>query len=312
MFIVGDILFFAVTALVLSITCLSILLHVKARDTYTREFLLVLVPLCLQVCMSSLVNYIHRVYAPQLLTGRVYENFCLWISISSILMTTILLFTMSRYLIALLPATATQRKIGDQVVTLIVLFFLVLSLFLIIGISRGSWVVAMNLTFGYHLLCANVLMIIFGITSLIYRPKAFGWEQENLLLGISASFLPMVITLPLDIIFFRNHLFKTTFLTFVIFVVFLYNFISRRYFQEHETPPLKVGVSKEILVAQGISTREEEIIELLVEGKTNSEIATALFISANTVKTHIKNIYAKLKVSNRVQLFSLLRGKELS
>ncbi len=310
MFIIGDVLLFAVTALVLSITCLSILLHFRARDTYTREFLLVLVPLCVQVCMSSLVNYLHRVYPPQMLAGRIYETFCLWISIISIMMTTILLFSMSRYLIALLPTTPKQSKFGHQIVMVIVLIFLVLSLFFIIGVSRGSWVVAMNLTFNYHLFTANLLMVAYGVTSLVYRRKALGWEQEKLLLGISASFLPIIVTVPLDMLFFRSHIFKLTYLTFIIFVVFLYDFISRRYFQEHEAPPPKGGVSKEILAKMGISAREGEIIELLVEGKTNSEIAAALFISTNTVKTHIKNIYAKLEVSNRIQLFALLRGKE--
>ncbi|HHU88717.1 MAG: helix-turn-helix domain-containing protein [Sphaerochaetaceae bacterium] len=310
MFIIGDILLFAVTSLVLSITCLSILLHVRARDTYTREFLLVLIPLCLQVCASSLINYIHRVYPPQLLAGKAYEIFCLWISLSSILMTTILLFTTSRYLISLLPATPKQRKIGEQIMMVIVLLFLVLSLFFIIGKSQGSWVVAMNLTFGYHLVFANVLMVIYGITSLVYYKKALGWEQENLLIGISASFLPLIVTFPLDMIFFRDHIFKLSFLTFVIFIVFLYTFISRRYFQEHEPPRPKGGVSKEVLTSMGISTREGEIIELLVEGKTNSEIAATLYISTNTVKTHIKNIYSKLEISSRIQLFALLRGKE--
>ncbi|NLA92375.1 MAG: LuxR family transcriptional regulator [Spirochaetales bacterium] len=310
MFIIGDILLFAVTALVLSITCLSILLHFRARDTYTREFLLVLVPLCVQICMSSLVNYIHRVYPPQMLAGRIYETFCLWISIISILMTAILLFSMSRYLIALLPATSKQSRIGDRIVMVIVLIFLVLSLFFIIGVSRGSWVVVMNLTFNYHLFSANLFMVAYGITSLVYRRKALGWEQENLLLGISASFLPIIVTFPLDMLFFRGHIFKLTYLTFIIFVVFLYDFISRRYFHEHEALPPKGGISKEVLASMGISAREGEIIELLVEGKTNSEIAAALFISTNTVKTHIKNIYAKLEVTNRIQLFALLRGKE--
>ena len=65
MFIIGDILLFAVTALVLSITCLSILLHFRARDTYTREFLGVLVPLCLHICLCSRVNDFHRVFPPK-------------------------------------------------------------------------------------------------------------------------------------------------------------------------------------------------------------------------------------------------------
>jgi len=309
-FIIGDILLFAVTALVLSITCLSILLHVRARDVYTRDILLVLIPLCLQVCMSSLVNYIHRVYPPQQLSGHVYEIFCLWVSITSITLTTILLFTMSRYMIGLLPANAEQKRIGNLIVMAIVLLFLVLSLFFIIGISRGSWVVAMNITFGYHFFVASLIMVAYGVTSLVYHKKALGWEQESLLMGISATFLPILVTFPLDLIFFREHIFKLTFLTFAVFVVFLYTFISRRYFQEHEAPIPHGGISQEKLTSLGISAREGEIIELLVRGKTNSEIAGDLYISTNTVKTHIKNIYGKLDVSNRVQLFALLRGKE--
>jgi DNA-binding CsgD family transcriptional regulator len=37
----------------------------------------------------------------------------------------------------------------------------------------------------------------------------------------------------------------------------------------------------------------------MIENKTNKEIASELFISLNTVKTHIRNLYAKLEVSNR-------------
>ncbi|NCB01711.1 MAG: LuxR family transcriptional regulator, partial [Spirochaetia bacterium] len=55
-----------------------------------------------------------------------------------------------------------------------------------------------------------------------------------------------------------------------------------------------------------ISVREKEILLLLVKGDTSHEIAANLFISHNTVKSHIKHIYEKLHVSTRVQLFSLL------
>ena len=56
-----------------------------------------------------------------------------------------------------------------------------------------------------------------------------------------------------------------------------------------------------------ISDRETEIIEALVVGKTNKEIAAELYISINTVKTHIKNIYRKLEVKNRVQLLHKIK-----
>ena len=45
--------------------------------------------------------------------------------------------------------------------------------------------------------------------------------------------------------------------------------------------------------------RETQIVELLASGKSNAEIRELLFISENTVKWHIKNIFAKLGVNNR-------------
>lgn len=50
-----------------------------------------------------------------------------------------------------------------------------------------------------------------------------------------------------------------------------------------------------------LTEREVEIIELISQGKTNVQISEDLFISMNTVKTHIKNIFAKLEVEDRTQ-----------
>ena len=51
-----------------------------------------------------------------------------------------------------------------------------------------------------------------------------------------------------------------------------------------------------------LSKQENNIKDLIIEGKTNKEIAEELFISISTVKTHITNIYSKLNVSNRKEL----------
>ena len=272
------------------------------------SFLTVLVPLCLQICITMLVTYIHRVYPPELLSGRIYETFALWITLVSIVLTTVLLYVMSRYMISLLPIHTHQQKLGNRIVTVIITAFLILSLFFILGRSRGNWVIAMNLTFGYHFFSGSMFMVLHGITAVVYRKRASGWEQEQLLSGISFTFLPLVLTFPLDLIFFSDHTFKIAYLSFSVFVVYLYFFISRHYFQDYDIPCPGEQLPRSFLEERGISSREQELIMLLVEGKTNREIAERLFISENTVKTHVKNIYSKLSVTNRVQLFSLLRG----
>ena len=48
-----------------------------------------------------------------------------------------------------------------------------------------------------------------------------------------------------------------------------------------------------------LSEREYDVFLQIFTQKTNSEIAEELFVSINTVKTHLKNLYNKLGVSNR-------------
>ena len=57
-----------------------------------------------------------------------------------------------------------------------------------------------------------------------------------------------------------------------------------------------------------ISSTEYNIIKGIWEGKTNQEIANENYTSVNTVKTHVKNIYAKLDVHSRTELLSFLRN----
>ncbi|MGG0720542.1 response regulator transcription factor [Robertmurraya massiliosenegalensis] len=67
-----------------------------------------------------------------------------------------------------------------------------------------------------------------------------------------------------------------------------------------EFPQRKV-ISKENIP---LSTRELELLQLVAKGLSNKEISKTLFISENTVKSHLKNILSKLHLENRVQLTS--------
>ena len=59
----------------------------------------------------------------------------------------------------------------------------------------------------------------------------------------------------------------------------------------------------------GITARELEILTLIARGLSNREIATQLFVSENTVKTHCSRAFDKLGATRRTQ--AVQRGKEL-
>ncbi|EAW34230.1 response regulator transcription factor [Lyngbya sp. PCC 8106] len=55
------------------------------------------------------------------------------------------------------------------------------------------------------------------------------------------------------------------------------------------------------LKSTNLSPREFEVLKLMVEGKTNVKIAEELYLSPNTIKTHVRGIMNKLSVDDRVQ-----------
>jgi DNA-binding NarL/FixJ family response regulator len=63
--------------------------------------------------------------------------------------------------------------------------------------------------------------------------------------------------------------------------------------------PRKPGSSSE--AQEELTPREIEVLELIVEGSTNREIAEALSIAEDTVKIHLRNILQKLHLQNRIQ-----------
>ncbi|AFY50848.1 response regulator containing a CheY-like receiver domain and an HTH DNA-binding domain [Nostoc sp. PCC 7524] len=64
---------------------------------------------------------------------------------------------------------------------------------------------------------------------------------------------------------------------------------------DHLKPPMPTGNTA------NLSGRELEVLKLMVEGLSNPEIAEKLYLSPNTVKTHVRGIMNKLAVDDRVQ-----------
>ena len=55
-----------------------------------------------------------------------------------------------------------------------------------------------------------------------------------------------------------------------------------------------------------LTPRQRDVVELLARGYTNHEIGTALQVSTNAVKNHLKQIFARLGVANRTECVSRL------
>ena len=93
--------------------------------------------------------------------------------------------------------------------------------------------------------------------------------------------------------------------------------IMRSVYQGRTVLPGKVKeamseLSKNRRLLEELSEREVEVLKLVAEGKSNSRISKDLFITVNTVRFHLSNIYQKLDVSNRTEAASYYLLQDLT
>jgi DNA-binding CsgD family transcriptional regulator len=89
--------------------------------------------------------------------------------------------------------------------------------------------------------------------------------------------------------------------------LFLKAFLGK-YYAHYPLEPVREGALAGFFARHQISSREQEIIRLLLEGKSGRDMAEELYVSLKTVKTHLSNIYRKIGVKSRWQLITLIRN----
>jgi DNA-binding CsgD family transcriptional regulator len=88
----------------------------------------------------------------------------------------------------------------------------------------------------------------------------------------------------------------------IIFIVFFFvYFVKKMHFST-----IIAKIPESFIKQFNITEREEEILMLLLENKTRRDISRWLFISPKTVEKHISNIYHKLSVKDRDELYNLI------
>jgi DNA-binding CsgD family transcriptional regulator len=124
-----------------------------------------------------------------------------------------------------------------------------------------------------------------------------------------------------DLALHQERLLKKRF-TLILSIVFILTLTAIFYFvyqwrknvRKHDNPVKLINgtnidfeqINKKLL--SPLTYREREIVELVEQGLTNQEIANKLFVSENTVKTHLKNIFSKTKAINRTDLVHKLKN----
>ena len=64
-------------------------------------------------------------------------------------------------------------------------------------------------------------------------------------------------------------------------------------------------------LVEQLTAREFEVLQLLATGQSNRDIATALFVSLDTVKKHVSRVLDKLGAANRTEAVARARGLDL-
>lgn len=160
-----------------------------------------------------------------------------------------------------------------------------------------------NLGIYLGIMAVAVLALISGMISLLLRKvrepgglaplKAFGWLN---LVAYVCFFSVPVLPLPFKIYVLFAAVIGVNLMPIIWLRLFFLRFHSQ-FSPDRTLPSLDLFAHK-----YQISSRERQVMELVLEGKSNREIEQALFISYNTVKNHIYNIYQKLGVRSRGQM----------
>ena len=75
-----------------------------------------------------------------------------------------------------------------------------------------------------------------------------------------------------------------------------------------EPPEALPPACKQLAEQHRLTKREQQVFELLAQGRSTTDVATALDVSENTAKTHIKRLYKKLDVHSKQDIIDLVRS----
>ena len=280
---------------------------VKTRDPDLRNFCIVYATFTLILIISVLRNYLAlnvEGYSPR----DWYNLSGVYLIFNSLLMPAIIYFFMGLYQI--------RNQNGTAIVFLIITLLSIGILYSPIGARLDETNKLIHFGIGFPI--SSIWYLIAFTTALLlgygYLPRIWNSDRRTLIVGLlifaTVGYLESLVNTPQTLrtgtVFFgeeRGFLFSS--IPYALFGLFLIYYFLRF---SSPTPMMPEQLSESFLSAYNITDREREIILKVIEGKSNATIASELFISLATVKTHLHNIYTKLGVESRFDLLAKVRA----
>jgi len=140
----------------------------------------------------------------------------------------------------------------------------------------------------------------FGLAVLIFiTPPTLTTLGLSLLFPITqvdSELLALIITVVIAFIL----------VTMTIILILVRSIRSRQKDYSEQAQSLVSKAIESIIIEYKLTKREGEVLHLLITGQSFSQIASTLFLSINTIRTHIKSIYRKIGINEKQQLIALV------
>jgi DNA-binding CsgD family transcriptional regulator len=299
-------IFFYLVTLLIGAGALAVagFVYNRTRNRLLGHYLLYLSSLTLFV-----LSYLFALSYANLNLADISFGLVLLIVSVSILSSAVLMFSIPVFSHSLvLKGTSTWRNVIVGIVSAISLVLMISSF----NVDMASKHISQSRGLPLYLaLALFYLMVIYSIGLKIAYWKRLDEERRSIARSITVlniTFFPGVLY---DVHLYVTHqVYIFTPLFYCVFAVLFTLYVAKRYFKGLRLAAADITEDSlnKALVSAGISSREKDIIRLMLDGFGNREIAERLFISLNTVKTHNRNIFRKMNVRSRFELAMKLRN----
>lgn len=294
-------------SLTFSLTVLCTVFFIRTRDIIVSRLLLIL----LALFVHSFASLFYFIFSEDLtlLAGQITPGISLFLLVLTCVTVPLIIYGTCSYMLSCLALPDNRRRIGKRIITACSIIFFLFGLYFIVFLHGNNWLTALTHALNELFIYGSLFLFFPAIAASIFIGRTADRRKKKLLCGIIISFIPIGLFAVFDLLFFVNSPYKLVYISYFVFSILVYLFTSRHYV--HRYAPEKVNLPEpnaDIYRIMDISDREKELIPLLLEGNSYKQISELLFISPNTVKTHVRNIYRKAKVSNRLQLLSKINN----